>query len=317
MSKRFLAGAAATASAVLLAGCAGNSVSSSTAADSGASTPASGSGGTVTISGQNFTEAEIVADLYAGVLQKAGYTPQVKLVGTRDIYMKVFPKSIDVVPEYVGGILEFLNGSYNGSNAAPVTLSDADQSIADAQPLLKQAGITLLDPSAATDSNAFFVSKEYADANNVSTLSDLKGKSVVLAAAPDCKGRLDCEGGLSDKYGINITKILPLGYASPQTYKSVLDGESQLGETSTTDGTLEEQGLVLLTDDKKIQPAENLVPAISSSFLAAHPDVAAPLNALMAALTTEKLTQLNAQVAVDRQKPEDVAAQFLSDNGLG
>ena len=40
-----------------------------------------------------------------------------KLVGTRDIYMKVFPKSIDVVPEYVGGILEFLNGTYNGANA--------------------------------------------------------------------------------------------------------------------------------------------------------------------------------------------------------
>ncbi len=96
----------------------------------------------------------------------------------------------------------------------------------------------------------------------------------------------------------------------------MLDGESQLGETSTTDGTLEEQGLVLLTDDKKIQPAENLVPAVSSSFLAAHPDVAAPLNALMAALTTEKLTQLNAQVSNDRQKPEDVAAQFLSDEGL-
>ena len=314
MNKRFLAGATAMAGAVLIAGC-GSSDSSTTAADSG-STPSASGQGVVRISGQNFTEAEIVADLYAGVLQKAGYTPQVKLVGTRDIYMKVFPKSIDVVPEYVGGILEFLNGSYNGSNAAPVTLSDADQSIADAQPLLKKAGITLLDPSAATDSNAFFVSKEYADANNVSTLSDLKGKSVVLAAAPDCKGRLDCEGGLSDKYGINITKILPLGYASPQTYKSVLDGESQLGETSTTDGTLEEQGLVLLTDDKKIQPAENLVPAVSSSFLAAHPDVAAPLNALMAALTTEKLTQLNAQVSNDRQKPEDVAAQFLSDEGL-
>jgi osmoprotectant transport system substrate-binding protein len=314
MNKRFLAGVTAMAGAALLAGC-GSSDSSTTAADTGTTPSASGQG-VVRISGQNFTEAEIVADLYAGVLQKAGYTPQVKLVGTRDIYMKVFPKSIDVVPEYVGGILEFLNGSYNGSNAAPVTLSDADQSIADAQPLLKKAGITLLNPSAATDSNAFFVSKEYADANNVSTLSDLKGKSVVLAAAPDCKGRLDCEGGLSDKYGINITKILPLGYASPQTYKSVLDGESQLGETSTTDGTLEEQGLVLLTDDKKIQPAENLVPAVSSSFLAAHPDVAAPLNQLMAALTTEKLTQLNAQVSNDRQKPEDVAAQFLSDEGL-
>src|SRR3954468_9726594 len=155
MNKRFLVGVVAMSSAALLAGCGGSS-SSSTAADTGgSSSPSSASGGgVVRISGQNFTEAEIVADLYAGVLQKAGYTPQVKLVGTRDIYMKVFPKSIDVVPEYVGGILEFLNGTYNGSNASPVTLSDAAQSIDDSQKLLKKAGITLLDPSPATDSNA-------------------------------------------------------------------------------------------------------------------------------------------------------------------
>ena len=314
MNKRFLVGVVATASAALLAGCGGSS-SSSAAADSGAS-PSSSGGGVVRISGQNFTEAQIVADLYAGVLKKAGYDPQVKLVGTRDIYMKVFPKSIDVVPEYVGGILEFLNGTYNGSNAAPVTMSDAAQSISDAQPLLKKAGISLLDPSEATDSNAFFVTKKFAEENNLSKLSDLQGKSVVLAAAPDCKGRLDCEGGLTEKYGIKITKILPLGYASPQTYKSVQSGESQLGETSTTDATLESQGLVLLADDKKIQPAENLVPAVSSTFLAAHPDVAAPLNALMAALTTENLTQLNADVSVNREDPQDVADKFLADNGL-
>jgi osmoprotectant transport system substrate-binding protein len=314
-SRRILAGAAATlCAAVVLAGC-GSGTSST--ANGGPSTPPASSGkGTVTISGQNFTEAEIVADMYAGVLSKAGYTPKVKLVGTRDIYMKVFPKSVDVVPEYVGGILEFLNGTYNGANAKPVTLSNAAQSIKDSQGLLKRKGITLLNPSPATDSNAFFVAKAYADQNNLSTLSDLKGKSVVLAAAPDCKGRLDCEGGLTAKYGINITKILPLGYASPQTYNSVLHGESQLGETSTTDGTLASQGLVLLTDDKKIQPAENLVPAVSSSFLAAHPDVAGPLNALMAALTTQKLTELNAKVSIQRQKPQDVANQFLSDAGL-
>src|SRR6478752_1435002 len=156
MNTRFLAGAAAAVSAVLLAGCAGNSVDSSQAADSGSSAPAASGGGTVTISGQNFTEAEIVADMYAGVLKKAGYDPQVKLVGTRDIYMKVFPKSIDVVPEYVGGILEFLNGTYNGSNASTVTVPDPAKSISKAQPLLKKAGITLLNPSPATDSNAFF-----------------------------------------------------------------------------------------------------------------------------------------------------------------
>jgi len=220
------------------------------------------------------------------------------------------------VPEYTGSIVEFLNGTYNGSNAKPITVSDPQKSINKAKPLLDKAGVTLLNPSAATDSNAFFVTKKYSDDNNVHTLSDLKGKSVTLAAAPDCKGRVDCEGGLSSAYGIHITKILPLGYASQQTYDSVLHGESQLGETSTTDGTLKSQGLVLLPDDKHIQPAQNLVPMVSKAFLHQHQDVAGPLNELMSKLTTEDLTQLNAQVAVDRQKAEDVAQQWLSDNGL-
>jgi osmoprotectant transport system substrate-binding protein len=300
------------ASAALLTACGSSSSSSATAGGSSATTDK----GTVRISGQNFTEAEIVADMYAAVLQKAGYTPDVHLVGTRDVYMKIFPDKLDVVPEYTGAIVEFLNGTYNGSNAKPITVSNPQQTIDKAQPLLKKKGVTLLDPSAATDTNAFFVTKKYADDNHVHTLSDLKGKSVTLAAAPDCKGRLDCEGGLSSQYGIKITKILPLGYASPQTYQSVIKGESQLGETSTTDGTLESQGLVLLPDDKHIQPAQNLVPAVSDTFLADHPDVKGILDDLMGALTTEKLTELNSRVAVDREKPEDVAKAFLTQEGL-
>jgi len=311
-TRRLLIGVVA-AGAALLTACGSSNSSSATGTSSGSM---STDKGTVRISGQNFTEAEIVADMYAAVLQKAGYTPDVHLVGTRDVYMKIFPKKIDVVPEYTGAIVEFLNGTYNGSNAKPITVSDPAKTIQKAQPLLKKAGITLLDPSPATDANAFFVSKKYADANHVSTLSDMKGKWVTLAAAPDCKGRLDCEGGLSSAYGIKITKILPLGYASQQTYDSVIKGESQLGETSTTDGTLESQGLVLLPDDQHIQPAQNLVPMVSTSFLQAHPDVADPLNQLMAKLTTADLTKLNGEVAVDRQKPEDVAQQWLTDVGL-
>src|SRR3954471_4880339 len=311
-SRRLLAGVVAASAAALLTACGSSNSSSGTASGSTGSSDK----GTVRISGQNFTEAEIVADMYAAVLQKAGYTPDVHLVGTRDVYMKIFPSKLDIVPEYTGAIVEFLNGTYNGSTAKPITVSDPQKTIDKAQPLLKKAGITLLNPSEATDTNAFFVSKDYSDQNNVTTLSDLKGKSVVLAAAPDCKGRLDCEGGLTSAYGIKITKILPLGYASQQTYDSVINGESQLGETSTTDGTLESQGLVLLPDDQQIQPAQNLVPLVSTEFLQAHPDVADPLNNQMANLTNDALTQLNAQVAVDRQKPEDVAQQWLSDNGL-
>jgi len=113
-----------------------------------------------------------------------------------------------------------------------------------------------------------------------------------------------------------VTEFLPLGFASPDVFKSVADGESQLGLTSTTDGTLESQGMVLLEDDKQIQPAQNLIPAVSSDWLADNPDVEGILNDLMAALTTENLTELNGQVSVERQKPEDIAKEFLESEGL-
>jgi osmoprotectant transport system substrate-binding protein len=292
----------------------GNDTASTSPSESGSG--GGSAGGALTLAGQNFPEATLVASMYTQLLEKAGYDVTEKLVDTRDGYMADFPGGVDVVPEYVGGIVNFLNSQKNGDNATPFDAGDGAQLAQQGQPLLDAAGITLLDQSAATDTNAFMVTKDYSEKNGATKLSDLTGKSVVLAAAPDCEGRLDCEGGLTDQYGIDVTKVLPLGYATDQTYQSVLSGESQLGETSTTDGTLDSQGLIVLEDDKHIQPAQNLVPAVSTEFLNAHPDIADILNPLMAALTTENLTELNGKIAVDRQKPEDVAKQFLEDNGL-
>jgi osmoprotectant transport system substrate-binding protein len=312
--RRSLAAALAVGSLFLATACADDDPEPKSADD--ATPSATTDQGPVRISGQSFTEAAIVAAMYDELLTDAGYETDVKLVDTRDAYMATFPGSIDVVPEYVGGIVNFLNARENGAKAEPFTAGDGAELADQGGSLLDGAGITLLDQSAATDTNAFFVTKEFSESEGVTKLSDLEGMSVKLAAAPDCEGRLDCEGGLVDQYGIDVTEVLPLGYASNDTYQSVISGESELGETSTTDGTLESQGLVVLEDDKQIQPAQNLVPAVSSSFLEEHPDLADVLNGLMAALTTEKLTELNGAVAVDREKPEDVAHQFLVDEGL-
>lgn len=309
---RLLAAAVASTTLLLSAGCAGDDL----ATEDETSSPTAGAGGAVRISGQNFPEAVLVASMYEQLLEAKGYDATVDLVGTRDVYMAEFPEKIDVVPEYVGGIVDFLNTTKNGPEAEPISTADAAETIENAAPLLAAEKISLLTPSEATDTNAFFVSKEYSDAEGVTKLSDLEGKKVTLAAHPDCEGRADCEGGLTDVYGIDVAEVLPLGFASDQTYKSVLDGESQLGLTSTTDGTLESQGLVLLEDDKAVQPAQNLVPAVSDAFVAEHPDVVGTLTALMAALDTEKLTELNGRVSVDREKPEDVAKSFLEDEGL-
>jgi osmoprotectant transport system substrate-binding protein len=292
------------------ASCAGDDLSNDSSNDGGDK-------GNVTISGQSFDEAALVASMYQILLEDAGYTVEQKLVKSRDQYLGELTKgNVEIAPEYTGGIVDLLNTLENGADAEPITTPDAQESIDAAKPLLEKNNITLLNPSEATDTNAFFVTKEYSESNGVTKLSDLEGKSVVLAGAPDCEGRTDCEGGLTKTYGIDVTKVIPTGFGGAATYKSVLDDESQLGLTATTDGSLDSQGLVLLEDDKKIQPAQNLVPAINSDWLADHQDVEEVLNGLMAELTTADLAELNNRVSVDREKVADVAQDYLTKQEL-
>ena len=312
MVRRSLA-AVLSAGALTLAACAGDDLEASAGDDSGSE--ASG-GGPVTIASQSFPEAALMASMYELLLADAGYEPTVQLVDSRDAYMATFPGDVDVVPEYVGGIVNFLNSTSDQGSGEQLTAGDGEELAEAGQELLDEAGIELLELSEATDTNAYFVTVERAEEEGWEALSDLEGESVVLAAAPDCEGRLDCEAGLREEYGIDITKVLPLGYAGDQTYQSVIDGESDLGQTSTTDGTLESLGLVVLDDDQEIQPAQNLVPAVAEDFLEQNEGVADILNELMAALDTETLTELNGRMAVDREKPEDVARDFLESEGL-
>ncbi|MDO3396926.1 ABC transporter substrate-binding protein [Nocardioides sp. SOB44] len=312
MVRRSLA-AVLSAGALTLAACAGDDLEASAGDDSGSE--ASG-GGPVTIASQSFPEAALMASMYELLLADAGYEPTVQLVDSRDAYMATFPGDVDVVPEYVGGIVNFLNSTSDQGSGEQLTAGDGEELAEAGEELLDEAGIELLELSEATDTNAYFVTVERAEEEGWEALSDLEGESVVLAAAPDCEGRLDCEAGLREEYGIDITKVLPLGYAGDQTYQSVIDGESDLGQTSTTDGTLESLGLVVLDDDQEIQPAQNLVPAVAEDFLEQNEGVADILNELMAALDTETLTELNGRMAVDREKPEDVARDFLESEGL-
>ena len=71
---------------------------------------------------------------------------------------------------------------------------------------------------------------------------------------------------------------------------------------------------MLLEDDKDLQQADNITPLIRSEVL--NDEIAELLNAVSAALTTDNITPLNARVLVDQEDPEDVARDFLEENGL-
>lgn len=270
----------------------------------------------VTIASQNFPEAALVTALYEVLLEDNGYSVDTKLVDTRDAYMSDFPDKVDIVPEYLSAVGEFLNVAANGEGAEPVASNDTAATLEAVEPIAEEAGITLLEPSDANSQNAFFVTPEFADAEGVTALSDLEGQTITLAAAPDCEGRSDCEGGLSEVYGIDIEEILATGFASPETYTAVSDGEAQLGLTGTIEPTVEEDGFVRLEDDRGIQPAQNLIPAVSSEFLADNDDLEGLLDDLMAALDNDTLNELLGRVTLDREKAEDVAEDFLEQEGL-
>lgn len=311
----------ATAGAVMLAaaGCGGDSLEGDDAGDSPSSSGGGSDKGSVVVGGQDFTESQVLAAIYQKVLENDGYTVQTKLVTTRDVYLPELSNGgVQIVPDYLAGLTDYLNTEENGPDAAAVSSNDPDATLAALEPLAEAKGISILTPSEATDQNAFFVTSDFADENSLTTLSDLAalGQPLKLAGPEDCEGRADCEGGLTDVYGMDISQIVPLGFGTQQTKDAVKNGEADLGETGTTDGSLEDLGLVLLEDDKGMQPAQNLTPAVNADFLKSNPDIEKLFDDLSAALTTDDLAAMNLKVDLERQKPEDVAQEFLDDKGL-
>jgi osmoprotectant transport system substrate-binding protein len=276
-------------------------------------------GDTVTIVGQKFTEADIMTQLYKLLLEKEGFETEVKNLGARDIYLEPLEKGdVQVSADYLSSFTEALNRRANGEDVEPVASPDPVATLGELNKLSEQYGITALQPAQAEDANAYAVTQEYAEQNKLTTLSDLGklGKPIALAAAPDCADRPECGKGLTSVYGIKLSKIEPTGFGTADTKNSLKDGEVQLGQVGTSDGSLQSLGLVLLEDDKQLQNAENLVPVVNSDWLKDNPKAEDALNQLSEALTTEDLTKMNQEVDAERQEASQVAEDFLKDKGL-
>lgn len=278
-----------------------------------------GSGGKVVIVGQKFTEADIMTELYKYVLDDAGFDTSIKNLGARDIYLPALKKGdVTISADYLSSLTEALNRKEFGDDAPKVASPDADATLVELKKFAANDGLTVLEPAKAEDANAFAVTKEFAETNHLTTLSDLgaSGLSVKLGGNTDCPERPDCQKGLEDTYGIKISGFEPTGFGSQATKDDLVKGVTQIGSVGTTDATLDQLGLVLLEDDKHLQNAENLVPIVNSDWLKDHEDAKTALNKLSEVLTTEDLTMLIGKVDNDREKASDVAKEYLKDKGL-
>ncbi|WP_046732678.1 ABC transporter substrate-binding protein [Streptomyces humi] len=272
----------------------------------------------LTVGSAGFTESDLLAQMYAQLLNQAGYRTSLLTVANRELYEPALESGqIDVVPEYAATFADWLNARTNGPDAPPAGSPDLATTMKALRRLATPRGLTVLAPGRAVDQNAFAVTAAYARRYHLRTLSDLgaSGLKVRLAAGDECVQRPYCAPGLKKVYGIDITGVDPKGVGTTQAKRAVQNGQDQMVLTTTTDATLGRFGLVLLADDRHLQNADYVVPVVNRSR-AGGERVTKALGRLNDVLTTADLAAMNQQVDSWRRLASDVARTYLKDKGL-
>jgi osmoprotectant transport system substrate-binding protein len=308
-SRRYVLGAALLALSLLLGAC------GSGEDDSDAESGGSGSGGTteekgsLTVGSDSFPEAQIVGEMYAQVLENAGYEVERQLnVDSREVRLPAMEKGdIDVAPEYLASLLSVLD-----PESAPS--GDPAEVAEDLAPLVEEKNLQLLEYSDAIDTNAFVVSQETADEFGLATMSDLAEPSgeLVLGAPAECPDRPFCIPGLKETYGIEFADFKSLEYGAA-TAQALAADAIDVALLFSTDPLIEQNGFVLLEDDQQLQAADYITPLVSADL---DDEAIELLNAVSASLVTEEITALNARVGIEQEDAADVAKEYLEKKGL-
>jgi osmoprotectant transport system substrate-binding protein len=298
-----IAGIAIAATAALtLTGCA-NSTSLSGGGSSASKT-------SVVVGSANFPENVTLGYVYGEALAANGITVTYKPnIGARAAYFPALEKGeIDLIPEYAGSILSYLDKAANAKSGDDVkTALDA------ALP----SNLKALDFSQAADSDSLNVTADYAKANNLTSIGDLANVSgnVIIAANPEFETRPDGIPGLKSVYGLsNITFQAINDSGGPATAKALQDGTVQVADIYSTTTSITDDKFVTLTDPKNLFASQQVVPIVTASKAS---KISALLNKISAKLTTKDLLAFNGRTGGDEKAdPKTVASDWLKANGF-
>jgi osmoprotectant transport system substrate-binding protein len=202
----------------------------------------SGGSGKIAVQPANFSESLTLANVYADVLDAAGFDASVKGGANREVYLKALEKGeVQVVPEYVGTLTEFINKAQNGADAKPIASPDLDATAQGLTQLGDKVGLKFGDPAQAADQNTFAVTKGFADKYSLKTLSDLAAKcssGIVLGGPPECPDRPFCQPGLEDKYGLKFDSFTALDAGGPLSKTALKTGKVTLTLVFSSDAAL-------------------------------------------------------------------------------
>jgi osmoprotectant transport system substrate-binding protein len=267
----------------------------------------------VTIGSFNFAESALLSELYAQALEGQGLeVERAGQVGPREIVAPALVRGLlEFVPEYAGTALTFLSLGDAQPTADPETTHEALSRSA------AERGLVALAPSPAQDANAFVVTRATAVRLGIERLSDLAplAGDLTFGGPPECSSRPLCLEGLRDVYGIEFGTVLDLDPAGPRTREALQDGAIDVALMFTTAATIDADDLVVLTDDRRLQPAENVTPLVRQDVVDRWgQDLVDTVDAVSERLSTDDLRRLNTML--DGRTPAEVAAEWLKEQGL-
>ena len=270
---------------------------------------ATGGGSTsVVVGGANFSESTVLAEIYAAALSAKGVTATTRLnIGSREVYLKALDdKSIDIVPEYTGSLLTYLNKDANAKGSDEVY---------NALKAALPANWVILNKSAAEDKNSLVVTKDTASKWSLKSIGDMvpHQDEITLGAPPEFQTRQQGLVGLKAEY--NFVPKAFIDRSGKASVDALTNGQVQVANIFSTTPWIAVNGFVTLDDPKLLFGSDNVVPLMRKDKVT--DTITNTLNAVSAKLTTPILTDLLKQTDIDKKDAKVVAKDFLTSNGLG
>ncbi|MGQ7347981.1 ABC transporter permease/substrate-binding protein [Streptococcus suis] len=266
------------------------------------------------IAGKLGAEPEILINMYKLLIEdQTDIKVEIKpnFGKTSFLYEALKSGSIDIYPEYTGTITSTLlkNSSMDLSTNSDEVYTYAKEAI------LEQDGLVYLAPMAFQNTYALAVTEDYAQKNGIEKISDLAKvqQTAVAGFSLEFNDREDGNIGLKNLYNLqlNVKTMEPA-----LRYEAIKNGDVQIVEAFSTDSKVVTYKLKILEDDKQLFPPYQAAPLLTKETLEKYPELEQVLGVLAGNISTEEMTQMNYAVDVEGKSAEQVAREYLEQEGL-
>jgi len=260
------------------------------------------------IGSKNFSEQVLLGEIVAQALEARGVAVdrRLNLGGTFVCHRAITAGELDLYPEYTGTAFTAILEKEPVSDPAAVRAAVSEE-------YRKRWDLVWAPPLGFENTFAIVVRGEEARRLGLSRISDLAAHAGALKPGFGYEfiEREDGYKGLTQTYGLSFSQR-PAEMDLGLLYPALQSGKVDLIAGNSTDGLIAAMGLVVLEDDRRYFPPYEAAFVVAGKVWRQNASVRQALEGLAGAIDAQAMRELNARIDRDKQRPEDVAREFLA-----